>query len=104
MTINIVQRRRIEVLVDRPLAPLLVDLAQQAGIASYSFLPVLGGAGQNGVWMDEEVSGAQAKMIFLTVASQDKTERLAELLAPLLDSHGLVLFISTVDVVRGARF
>lgn len=104
MTVNIVQRRRIEVLVDRPLARLLVELAQEAGISSYSFLPVLGGAGQNGVWMDEEVSGAQAKMVFLTVASEDKTQALVEKLAPLLDSHGLVLFVSNVDVVRGARF
>ena len=104
MTVTITQRRRIEVLVDRPLAPLLVDLAQQAGITSYSFLPVLGGAGHNGVWMDEEVSGAQAKMIFLTVASDEKAQGLADRLAPLLDSHGLVLFISTVDVLRGARF
>ena len=63
MTVTITQRRRIEVLVDRPLAPLLVDLAQQAGITSYSFLPVLGGAGHNGVWMDEEVSGAQAVLV-----------------------------------------
>jgi hypothetical protein len=104
MTLDVVQRRRIEVLVDRPLAPLLAELARDSGITSYSLLPVLGGAGHNGAWTDEEISGAQAKLIFLTVASVEKTDRLVEQLAPLLDSHGLVLFLSTVDVVRGARF
>lgn len=104
MTVQVVQRRRIEVLVDRPLAPLLIDLARQSDITSYSLLPVLGGAGHNGVWADEEISGAQAKLIFLTVASEEKTSRLVEQLTPLLDSHGLVLFLSAVDVVRGSRF
>lgn len=104
MTGNIVQRRRIEVLVDRPLAPLIVEAASQAGIKGYSLLPVLGGAGQGGSWSDDEISGAQAKLIFLTVASQEKTDRLVERLSPLLDSHGLILFVGTVDVVRGTRF
>jgi len=104
MTDNIVQRRRIEVLVDRPLAPLIIKAANLAGIAGYSLLPVVGGAGQNGSWSDEEISGAQAKLIFLTVTSQDKTDRLVEHLSPLLDSHGLMLFVGTVDVVRGVRY
>lgn len=104
MTNNIIQRRRIEVLVDRPLVPLIVDAANTAGIAGYSLLPVMGGAGKSGTWSDDEISGAQAKLIFLAVASQDKTERLVELLSPLLDSHGLILFIGMVEVVRGARY
>jgi hypothetical protein len=104
MSLNVVQRRRIEVLVDRPLAPLLAELARGSGITSYSLLPVLGGAGHNGAWTDEEISGAQAKLIFLTVASEEKTNHLVDQLTPLLDSHGLVLFISSVDVIRGQRF
>ncbi len=103
MTNNII-RRRIEVLVDRPLVPLIVDAANTAGIAGYSLLPVMGGAGLGGAWSEDEISGAQAKLIFLAVASQDKTDRLVELLSPLLDSHGLILFIGTVQVVRGARY
>lgn len=104
MTNGIVTRRRIEVLVDRPLVPLIVAAAHGVGIAGYSLVPVLGGAGLGGAWSDDEISGAQAKLIFLAVASQDKTDRLVERLAPLLDSHGLILFVGTVDVVRGARY
>jgi len=104
MTQAIIQRRRIEVLVDRPLVPLIVDAANSAGIAGYSLLPIMGGAGLGGRWSDDEISGAQAKLIFLAVASQDKTDRLVELLSPLLDSHGLILFIGTVEVVRGTRY
>lgn len=104
MTKTYAERRRIEVLVDRPLVPLIVDAAAAAGIVGYSLVPILAGAGQNGPWTDEEISGAQAKVIFLTVASPEKTDRLVDQLAPVLDSYGLVLFVGTVDVVRGARF
>jgi hypothetical protein len=104
MKTSIVTRRRIEVLVDRPLVPLIVDAADKAGIAGYSLLPVSGGAGMSGTWSDDEISGAQSKQIFLAVASQERTDRLVELLSPLLDSHGLILFIGTVEVVRGARY
>lgn len=104
MKISFVKRRRIEVLVDRPLVPLIMEAAKSAGIAGYSLVPVLGGAGLSGTWSDDEISGAQAKLIFLTVASQDRTDRLVDLLSPLLDSHGLILIIGTVDVIRGARY
>ena len=104
MNTSIVTRRRIEVLVDRPLIPLIVDAANTAGIAGYSLLPVSGGAGLSGAWSDDEISGAQAKLIFLAVASQERTDRLVKLLSPLLDSHGLILFVGTVEVVRGARY
>lgn len=104
MSNTVIQRRRIEVLVDRPLIPLIVDAANTAGIANYSLLPIMGGAGLSGAWSEDEISGAQAKLVFLAVASQDKTDRLVALLSPLLDSHGLILFIGTVDVVRGSRY
>ena len=104
MSNTVIQRRRIEVLVDRPLVPLIVDAANTAGIANYSLLPIMGGAGLSGAWSEDEISGAQAKLVFLAVASQDKTDRLVALLSPLLDSHGLILFIGTVDVVRGSRY
>lgn len=104
MTKTYEQRRRIEVLVDRPLVPLIVEAAADAGIVGYSLIPVLGGAGHSGPWTDEEVSGAEAKLIFLTVASPEKTERLVDQLSPILESYGLVIFVGTVDVVRGERF
>jgi hypothetical protein len=42
--------------------------------------------------------------MFLAVTSQQKAESLIEALTPLLESHGLILMISDVDVVRGGKF
>ena len=99
------QRKRIEVLIDSALTRKLVAAADAAGINGYTFLPVSGGKGQGGIWSDDQISGgAAAKTLFLTVTSEPKAQKLVDALQPLLDSHGLVLFVSTVDVIRGAKY
>lgn len=97
-------RKRVEILIDTPLAPRLVQAATEAGIAGYTLIPVQSGAGRSGVWHDDAVSGAIAKTIFLTIASVEKAERFVELLAPKLDSYGMLLTLSDIEVVRGEKF
>lgn len=99
-----VQRRKIEILVDAPLVRRIVAAAEAAGVTGYTLLPTLGGAGQGGRWSDDQVTGAEAKVMFVTVTNDAKAAALTDALAPLLDSHGLILVASTVDVVRAARF
>ena len=104
MKAELFQRRRIEILLDRPLVPLVEKAAKSAGLTGYSLLPTSGGLGRTGHWSDDDISGAQSKQIFLSIASDEKVDLFVELISPLLDSHGLVLLIGTVDVVRGAKF
>lgn len=99
-----VPRRRIEVLVDAPLVRRVVAAAASAGVTGYTLLPTLGGSGERGSWSDDQISGAEAKVVFLTVASEPKAQALIEALTPLLESHGLILLTSVVDVVRGGKF
>lgn len=102
--IETVQRRKIEVLVDSPLVRRVTQTADQVGVTGYTILPTLGGAGRGGRWSDDQVSGADAKVLFVTVTSQAKAEAFTDALAPLLESHGLMLMTSTVDVVRAGKF
>jgi len=101
---NTIIRQRIEVLVDTPLVQRIVEAAESAGVTGYTLLPTLGGLGQGGKWSDERVSGAESKVLFITVTNENKAELLIEALTPLLESHSLVLFRSNVQVVRGDRF
>ncbi len=101
---EIIRRRRIEVLVDAPIVRRVVDAARAAGITGYTLLPTLEGEGRTGRWSDDQLSGAQAKRLFLSVTSEVKAAAFTDAIAPLLDSHGLLLLLSDVDVVRGARF
>jgi hypothetical protein len=102
--VNTVTRKRVEILIDTPLAPRLIRAAADAGIAGYTLIPVQSGAGQGGAWRDDAVSGAASKSIFLTIASEEKAARFVDALAPNLGAYGMLLTMSDCQVVRGERF
>ncbi len=97
-------RKRVEILIDTPLAPRLIQAATDAGIAGYTLIPVQSGAGRGGTWRGDHVTGAQTKTIFLTIASEEKASKFVDTLAPNLESYGMLLTLSDVQVVRGERF
>lgn len=102
--IETTSRERIEVLVDAPLAPQLIRLSQQAGIRGHTLIRTESGEGHHGAWSEDLVSGATAKYIFLAVANRAAADQFMEMLVPLLDSHGLIVLRSQVDVIRPERF
>lgn len=97
-------RKRVEILIDTPLAPRLISAAADAGIAGYTLIPVQSGAGRGGTWRDDSFGSAQSKTIFLTIASAEKAGRFVDALAPHLESYGMLLTMADVEVVRGERF
>jgi len=98
------ERRRLEVLVDAPLVNAVIAAARDSGIFNYTLLPTLGGSGVGGRWIDDQITGAQAKVIFLAIAAEPRSQAFIDRLSPMLDSHGLVLFSSSVSVVRREKF
>jgi hypothetical protein len=102
--VETVQRRKIEILVDAPLVRRVLPIAEAAGITSYTLLPTLGGSGHGGRWSDDQVAGADAKVMFVTITNDAKAEALTEAIAPLLQSHGFLLVTGVVDVVRADKF
>jgi len=104
MPTDTVQRRRIEILVDAPLVRRITAAAEAAGVTGYTLLPTLGGAGHGGRWSDDQLTGAEAKVLFVTITNDAKAAALTDAVAPLLESHGLILVSGVVDVVRGSKF
>lgn len=96
--------RKIEILLDAPLVPRLVEIARQAGITGYTILPTLGGAGQSGPWSEDLVAGADTKVLFWTVLSGDKAVALRKAIEPLLTAYGMVWVSTSADVLRQDRF
>lgn len=97
-------RSRIEVLVDKPIVGTVVAASKAAGIKAYTLLPTIGGEGEHGAWFEDQLTGAQQKQVFLAVTKSEIARRFVELLEPYLESHGLILLISDVEVVRGNKF
>ena len=101
--IETVIRKRIEILVDTALVRRITDAIDKAGITGWSVLPVTSGSGRDGRWREERVLGTD-KSLVLSIASAEKAALLVEALAPLLNSHGLLLTMWNVEVIRGDRF
>lgn len=102
--VDTVTRKRIEILVDTPLIPAIVTLLKSADISGWSVIHVDAGGGRDGEWRHDDVSDAGAKAIILAIASEAKTDALIDQIAPLLESHRLLLTVGDVDVVRGDKF
>ena len=101
--IETVTRKRIEILTDKALQKRVTDAIERAGITGWTILPVSSGKGREGHWREESVMGTD-KVFVLTIASEDKAMGLAEALAPMLSSLGLLLTMWDVQVIRGERF
>ncbi len=96
-------RKRIEILADTALVRRVTEIINRVEITGWTVLPVQSGSGRDGPWQDERVTGSN-KSLVLTVASQNKAEKLASELEPILSSHGLLLTMWDVEVIRGDRF
>lgn len=96
-------RKRVEILADTPLVRRVTQAIGAAGISGWTILPVGSGSGRDGRWREDSVTGTD-KSLVLTIASTEKAALLAENLAPILSSHGLLLTMWDVEVIRGERF
>lgn len=101
--IETVIRKRIEILADKALQRKVTDAIDRAGITGWTVLPVSSGRGRDGRWREESVMGTD-KVVVLTIASQEAAMTLATDIAPILTSHGLILSMWDVEVIRGERF
>jgi PII-like signaling protein len=97
-------RKRIEILTDAPLVPRIAAACEVAGISGHTVIPALSGRGRSGKWSEDRLSGAQSKVIVLAIASPERADALLEALAPVLDSHRLLVSVGDVAVIRGERF
>ncbi|MEO1489720.1 MAG: transcriptional regulator [Pseudomonadota bacterium] len=101
--IETVTRKRIEILTDKALQKRITDAIDDAGITGWTIIPVSSGKGREGLWREESVMGTD-KVFVLTIASEEKAMALAEGLAPMLTTLGIILTMWDVQVIRGERF
>jgi len=97
-------RVRLDVLLDQPLMAEIQRLAREAGLTGHTLLEALGGEGAGGRWRRDSVTAAQSKLVFMSVTTREKAEAFIALLEPLLETHGLLLLLTPVQVVRGSKF
>ena len=101
--IETVVRKRIEILTDKALLKRVTAAIDKAEITGWTVTPVESGKGRDGQWREERVLGTD-KVFVLTIAPEDKATRLAEEIAPILTSHGMLFSMWDIQVIRGERF
>lgn len=101
--IETVTRKRIEILTDVALLKRVTAAIERAEITGWTVLPVQSGKGRDGHWREERVMGTD-KVLVVTIAPAGKADRLAEDIAPILTTHGLLFSMWDVQVIRGERF
>ncbi|MFC4292057.1 P-II family nitrogen regulator [Sphingorhabdus arenilitoris] len=102
--VDTVVRKRIEILVDTPLMPIIINMIKSAGISGWSVIHVDSGGGRDGEWQHDDVTGAAAKSILLAIASDEKAQALIDRIEPILETHRLLLTVGNVQVIRGDKF
>jgi len=101
---GMVDRTKIEILLDAPLARRAIDIVERAGVSGYTLFPASGGAGRGGRWSEDQITQADSKTLILTIAPHDKAQAIVAALEPLLQSHGIIVMTSLVQVVRPEKF
>ena len=102
--VDTVIRKRIEILVDTPLLPRIIDIVKAVDISGWSVVHVDSGGGRDGEWQHDDVTGAAAKSILLAIASEEKSQALIDRIEPILETHRLLLTVGNVQVIRGEKF
>lgn len=101
---GLVARKRIEIIADRPLLAEIIAMARDCGIAGHTVIRLESGEGHSGRWREDQVTAAESKAMLLIITAEERAVALIDAVAPLLDSHGLMLTAADAGVVRGGHF
>lgn len=101
---QLVNKARVEILLDEPLISIVLEILRIHGVRNYTLFPTSAGQGVGGAWLDDQITGAQHKVLLLTVVEPQKAEKLAEDIESLLDSYGMIFMLSDIRVLRDSKF
>ena len=99
------QAKRVEIIIEAPLARRLTDAIEKAGVTGYTVLPVLGGSGRSGKWSrDGEVSRASGMVAVVCLIRPDRLDDLLDAAFAVVERHIGVVSITDARVLRAERF
>lgn len=98
------RKKRIEIIAEAAIVPLLVEALHGAGASGYTILPALSGGGHHGAWSESAMSSAMQMQMILVIASPDLAAGIAARLQPLILQYKAILAVSDVEVIRGDHF
>jgi hypothetical protein len=87
--------KRIEIVIEEPMAPKLVELLDSLQTPGYTILPNAAGDGDRGIRRADELAGDSSNTVFIIATEDDALlERIVEGVRPLLSRSGGLCLIS----------
>jgi nitrogen regulatory protein PII len=97
--------KRVEITIEAVMERRLTEALDEAGVAGYTVLPVLGGSGRSGKWSREgQVSRASGMVNVVCIVRPERLEPLLDAALGILDRHIGVVNVTDCDVLRAERF
>ncbi len=98
------KRKKIEVIIETPARPLLIDALNRGGSPGYTLIPAIGGRGLRSAWDRNQLMDAANQVIIVTIVSAEAAETIMAEVGKLLEDYRGVVTVSDVEVLRGGRF
>ena len=93
--------KRIEIVIEQPLASRLADLLVNLGAPGYTLIPNAAGRGDRGVRRADEPTGTSTNCMFIIACDDDELiETIVEAVRPVLSRSGGICLISDAQWVR----
>lgn len=86
--------KRLEIIVDEPEVPDLLEALRREGVTGYTVFSRLTGAGDRGERRDDEPLGGSGNSCVLTAIPPEKAQSLLEAVRPILKRRGGICLIS----------
>lgn len=99
------EKRRIELIIERPAHKRACRVLEQSGLTGYTVLPAMAGFGGGNRWSrDTDISTSREMVVIISIGSEDRVETALKELENLLSAHIGVVSVSRVEVLRDERF
>ena len=97
-------KKKVEIIVERPLLPAVLDLVDGLGATGYTVFSTERGRGQSGSWKADDISGASDRVMVLVITSKEVADRIVARAYEVLESYTAIVLLSDVAVVRRDHF
>lgn len=99
------QKKRLEIMIEAPVAEKVTALLEEKGVLGYTVLPAIRGLGPDGAWTREGAVGLAGQSVMIVcILSPERKDALIDDLFQFLRRHIGFVAISDCEVIRSDRF